>query len=210
MKNCGFRQLVVLMFCLSSIYTPFLQAGQLSLPSGDLIAPKVTHEPITNLLKPGSSVAIKARVTDNVGVETVTLFYRVSGTKDYQRAKMSRIANTDMFSVTLGKEKLAKPGLDYYIQAMDLAGNSLLHGYSFSPLSLSVGESEMLAEVPIDVKGDKGSGTAGAEAKSKNWWWIALGVVAAGAAIAAASDDGDDSSKGGGDSGTVVISGPSP
>ena len=44
--------------------------------------------------------------------------------------------------------------------------------------------------------------------KSKTWLWIALGVVAVGVIAAAAGGGGGDD--GGSDTGTVVISGPSP
>jgi len=207
---------IALLISAGFIYTPILQAAQLSLPSGDLIAPEVSHEVIPGSLEAGSTVQIKATVTDNVGVKSVTLFYRTKGTEEYKRAAMNRIGETDEYAVTLGKDELSAPGIEYYIQAMDLAGNSLLHGYSFSPLSVSVvppsappaKETESVAEkaqpsgetIQEEPKGEK--------KKSKTWLWIALGALAVGVVAAAAGGSGG--GDGGSNTGTVVISGPNP
>ncbi|KPJ93770.1 MAG: hypothetical protein AMJ53_06565, partial [Gammaproteobacteria bacterium SG8_11] len=138
MTNRYLRSFIALLLCAGFIYTPILQAAQLSLPTGDLVAPEVSHEVISDSLEAGSSIQIKATVTDNVGVKAVTLFYRTTGTEEYRRVSMNRLGDTDEYAVTLGKTELIEPGIEYYIQAMDLAGNSLLHGYSFSPLKVSV------------------------------------------------------------------------
>lgn len=224
MRCHRFRQFIAYLICVGLIYTPFLQAAQLSLPTGDLIAPEVSHEVIEETLEAGSSVQIKAKVTDNVGVKSVTLFYRTKGVEEYERVILMRIANTDEYTVTLGKEVLVEPGIEYYIQAVDLAGNTLLHGYSFSPLSVAVAKprAPMKPESAVTTKEampeaiDETAGVepdSAKEKKSKTWLWIALGALAVGAIAAAASggsSDGGDNGGGGGDTGTVVITMPTP
>jgi hypothetical protein len=216
-RNRHLRLFIAWLLCAAFVYTPILQAAQLSLPSGDLIAPEVSHEVIPGTLEAGSSLQIKATVTDNVGVKSVTLFYRTKGTQEYKRIAMNRLDNADEYAVTLGKSELVEPGIEYYIQAMDLAGNSLLHGYSFSPLTVSVvPPAAPKAEAPAAVA--KEAQPAGEtireepqveKKKSKTWLWIALGALAVGA-IAAAAGGGGGGDDGGGGTGTVVINSPTP
>ncbi|WP_455212859.1 hypothetical protein, partial [Kaarinaea lacus] len=188
MRDRYLRLFIAFLISAGFIYTPILKAAQLSLPTGDLVAPEVSHEVITDTLEAGSSVQIKATVTDNVGVKSVTLFYRIKGEEEYERANMIRLGDTDEYSVTLGKKDLVEPGIEYYIQAVDLAGNSLLHGYSFSPLAVNVAapvspeavaEGETIREEP-----------AAEEKKTKTWVWIALGALAVGVIAAAAGGGG--------------------
>jgi hypothetical protein len=130
------------------------------------------------------------------------LFYRTQGAEDYKRIKMNRSGETDEYTVTLGGRQIKAPGLEYYIEANDAAGNSLLHGYSFSPLSVSVvdpGSGQSI--VSQDSKSQVKTGN-----KSKKWLWIALGALAVGA-IAAAAGGGEDNPP---EDGAVVVSGPTP
>jgi hypothetical protein len=210
-RNHYLRAFIALLLCVGFIYTPILKAAQLSLPSGDLVAPEVSHEVIPGTLEAGSSLQIKATVTDNVGVKSVTLFYRTKGQEEYKRVAMNRIGDTNEYAVTLGKEDLVEPGIEYYIQAMDLAGNSLLHGYSFSPLAVTVvAPATPKAEAPEAVAEEGQTIREESQAekkKSKTWLWIALGALAVGAIAAAAGGGGGD---GGDGNGTVVITAPTP
>ncbi len=210
MRNHALRLFITLLLSTGLIYTPILRSAQLALPAGDLVAPEVSHPVMPNPLEAGASVQIKAAVTDNVGVKSVSLFFRTKGSEQYKRVAMHRAGESDEYAVTLGSDDLAIPGLEYYIQAMDLAGNSLLHGYSFSPLSVSViapltskaTESNAANERPATEKTRE---EPVAEKKSsKTWLWITLGVVAVGA-IAASSGSGGDTG-----TGTVVVTSPTP
>ena len=216
MRNYHLRLFIALLLCAGFVYTPILKAAQLSLPSGDLVAPEVSHEVIADSLEAGSSVQIKATVTDNVGVKSVTLFYRTKGEEEYKRVNMNRMGESNEYAITLGKMDLVEPGIEYYIQAMDLAGNSLLHGYSFSPLAVNVvAPTAPKAAAPEAVaEGETIREEAPAEKKkTKTWVWIALGALAVGVIAAAAGGGGGGGDGGGtttGDTGTVVITAPTP
>ena len=215
MRNHYLRLFIALLLSAGFIYTPILKAAQLSLPSGDLVAPEVSHEVIADSLEAGSSVQIKATVTDNVGVKSVTLFYRTKGEEDYKRISMNRIGETNEYAVTLGKQDLVEPGIEYYIQAMDLAGNSLLHGYSFSPLAVNVvAPVAPTAKVPKAVaEGETIREEPPAEKKKTNTWiWIAVGALALGVVAAAAGGGGggDDGGTPPPDSASVTITAPAP
>lgn len=205
-----------LVLCQSLIYTPFVFAeeSQLSLPSGDLVAPEVKHKGLTEPVKEGQPVKISATVTDNVGVQSVILFYRAKGAAgEYKRIPMTREGQTDVFSAQL--KDVHPPGVEYYIQASDLAGNTLLHGYSFSPLGVAVipASAEELAKTPEPAAGEppvKEAMTEASESSSSSkykWLWIGLGVVAVGAL---AGGGGGGGGGGGPTTGTVVISAPTP
>jgi hypothetical protein len=195
----------------SMLFSGIVHSDQLSLPTGDLVAPQVQHDPISEPLNSESILRIKATVTDNVGVNTVLLFYRHAGDSQYQRKPMLREAKgSDLFSVTLGHKDLAAPGIEYYIQATDTSGNSVLYGYSFEPIKLSVvSDSGFTADV-LDGNSQPANDTSKAQKEhGSKWMWIALGVLAVGA-VAASAGGGDGGGGGGGDSGTVTVSGPLP
>ena len=180
LKNILHKGLIFIL-CHTLTYAPLLRADQLSLPTSDIIAPEITQEQYIDKVAEGANHEITVTATDNVGVSQVTLYYRSIGTEDYKQQSMDNIANTDDYHATVNADQIKAPGLEYYIQAMDNAGNTLLHGYSFSPLSVkTVADDTAVAS--------SNSGTAYFEAEesssiwSNKWLWIGLGVVAVGLA----------------------------
>ena len=214
MFKSSIRLVLVVMVIESLLFSNVIHAEKLSLPAADLTAPEVEHEPISDPLSSGAMHRIKATVTDNVAVDSVSLFYRHVGETQYQRKNMLRESrDSDVFSVTLGRKDLATPGIEYYIQATDMAGNSVLYGYSFEPIKLSVVSDTGSTTAASDSEYTEPTNADGKDKKKggSKWIWIALGALALGAVAAAASGGGGgDSGGGGGDSGTVTVSGPVP
>jgi hypothetical protein len=184
---------VITFLCNALAYAPLLRAEQLSLPSGDLVAPEIIQETYVQSVAPDSDHEIMVKVTDDVGVKQVTLYYRVIGESDYKRRTMQKVGLTDDYLGRVNADEIRAPGIEYYIQAMDLAGNTLLHGYEFSPLS-----------VKIDAGADTGvadsteqpifDADTGEEKKGiSKWVWIGLGALAVGAIAAAGGGGGGDS-----------------
>ncbi|MCW9013778.1 MAG: hypothetical protein OQL06_08350 [Gammaproteobacteria bacterium] len=189
---------VTVLVCNGLIYTPLLRAAQLSLPSGDLIAPEITQEKYVDTVRSGDNHEIKIKVTDNVGVKQVTLYYRIIGSTDYKRRLMQRVNTSDNYVANINADEIKAPGIEYYIQAMDLAGNTLLHGYSFSPLSVKLGAPARVAttkppESEPMVKPED-------EDDSNKWLWIGLGILAVGAAAGGGGGGG-----GGTDTATLTV-----
>jgi hypothetical protein len=166
----------------------------LALPSGDLMAPEVQHEVSGVPVKAGHSLRINVTATDNVGVKSVILFYRAIGENNYNRVLMQRNALSDEYSVDLGEEKINYPGLEYYIQAEDLAGNTLLHGYSFSPLIVKVLDAEGSESTGVATAVGQKSTTSTTSLFYNKWLWIGAGVVAAAALASSGSDSGGNNS----------------
>lgn len=123
----------------SFIYAPLLSAQQLLTSTGDLIAPEIIEEEYQATASPGQDHEITVRVTDNIGVDKVILYYRTMGRGDYRTLPMKRIEYTDNYRARIDAEEMVTPGIEYYIKAMDYTGNALLHGHSFSPLSVRIG-----------------------------------------------------------------------
>ncbi len=209
------RILLVSLLSSSLILLPVAHAAELALPSGDLVAPVIQHTPISEELPPGQAAEVTATVTDNVGVEEVILYYRDIDNAEFKRMKMKRDLDSDTYTANL--PVVSSPGLEYYIQATDLAGNTLLFGHSFSPLSISVaadaGDAAAVAAVSAEPSKSEKSEKEEKTGMSK-WVWIGLGAVAVGAL--AASGGGDSGGGGATDvpgvtgQGTVTLTGPVP
>ena len=205
-----FRAILVSLLVSSLVLLPIAHAAELALPSGDLTAPVIKHTPISKDASPGQPVDIKATVTDNVGVKEVILFYRENPAADFKRLKMKR--DLDSFIYTANIPSVDSPGLEYYIQATDLAGNTLLFGHAFSPLTITVAPSAADEGKTKTVAAmESQTAPAGKEKKSgvSKWVWIGLGVVAVGAALAAGGGGGGDEQPPP-STGTIIISGPAP
>lgn len=175
------RQSIVLCVCYSMAFAPLLRAGSLSLPSSDLVAPIITQQKYINTVEKNKDHNITVTVKDNVGVKQVILYYRVIGTEAYKTQNMQNISGTDDYSATIKSNKITPPGVEYYVQAMDHAGNTLLHGYSFSPLSVkTVGVGAVVASSSNESQ--EPSEDDDDSLFSNKWFWIVLGAVVVGAA----------------------------
>jgi hypothetical protein len=194
MNILNLRKIFVLLLCQLLILSPLVYADQLSLPTSDLVAPEVSHKAINTTLQEGQSFKLRATVTDNVAVKSVTLFYRIIGSADYQSVNMNRTEGSDEYSVMLGYDEVLSPGIEYYIQAVDKAGNSLLHGYSFSPLKISVANESVPPLTQNQSEDSLPSSTSEPKKKkSSTWIWMVLGALAVGTiAVAASSGGGGD------------------
>jgi hypothetical protein len=180
------RNSLIVILCQTLTYTPVLSAGQLSLPSGDLIAPEIKQAKYIDTVKQGTDHNITVTVTDNVGVKLVTLYYRTVGTEEYMRKTMDKIANTDDYHATINSEFIKAPGFEYYVQAMDNAGNTVLYGYSFSPLAVKTVPGDKVVATTPTIPAAESS-----EESSNKWLWIGLGALAVGLLAAGGGGGGD-------------------
>ncbi|VAW66872.1 hypothetical protein MNBD_GAMMA09-3108 [hydrothermal vent metagenome] len=176
----------IIFICHALAYSPLINAAQLSLPTGDLIAPEIIQPEYVGTVAKGDSHIVSVRVTDNVAVKQVLIYYRAIGTESYRRLLMQNKKNTDYYVATISADKIKPPGIEYYIQAADNAGNTLLHGYSFSPLSVKTLDGAAQSVVAENT----GAPAEEDSIFSNKWFWIGVGVLALGAAAASGSDSG--------------------
>jgi len=104
----------------------------------DIIPPKVVYDDYGSILVNGFDHEIIVTVTDNVGVKQVVLYYRNIGTRNYKPKLMLNPILKDDYTATILASEVPATGIEYYIQAKDFAGNTLLHGLKFTPLRVHV------------------------------------------------------------------------
>lgn len=205
------NKIAVWLVLLCFVFQPIahLSAQELALPAADITAPKIEHATISEEMPAGQPLSITVGVTDETGVKAVTLFYRVKGTENYQRLPMSQQGGTNNYLAVIPSDDSRVPGIEYYVQAEDLAGNTLLRGYDFMPLQIAVYETTPV--VPIEEEKPmvkKGLSTT-------QWVLIGLGVAAAAGIVAAVAGGGGGGSSGGGggtpaSTGSITVGAPAP
>jgi len=84
----------------------------------DTIPPVMAHAPVTSA-PPARGLRITASATDNVRVQTVTLFHRLStGGSDYASVSMINVSSNDWTASIPGFD-VQPPGVQYYLIASD-------------------------------------------------------------------------------------------
>ncbi|MDH4184493.1 MAG: PEGA domain-containing protein, partial [Nitrospinota bacterium] len=104
----------------------------------DEIPARIIHTPVRNAQE-GSSLRLSAQVEDNLGVTGADLFYRKAGAGNYEKLSMYQ-ARPGQFEGMIPKEKVAKEGLEYYIEAADIGGNRTQDGRPDDPYRIMVRE----------------------------------------------------------------------
>jgi len=199
-----FTKIFLLLFVYSSILAPVMSAPQLALPGEDVIAPRVIHEPIAEFTTAQEPHAIIAQVTDNIGIKSVALFYRRIGDIPYNRISMENLTGTEIYEAILPGETMIAPGIEYYIEAKDTSGNTLLRGFSFEPLAITLvaPEADRLGnQALVQSEAVKGTTVEKDSGNDKKWIYILLGALAVGVIAGASGGGGDD-----GDSSSASVS----
>jgi len=188
----------------------------------DLTAPVIEHTPLSQPFVTGETATISATITDETGIAEVTLFFRPIGSNEYLQVTMP-VLNNNIYSVDIPHEYVQGPGMEYYIKAVDKAGNTVLKGLNFSPLTVAVKSKQVTPSTPPLTEEESAlmtefeqteteidtSSTSTAQSSNKNWGWWLLGALAAGTAIAMSrngSSDDDNSEP----TGSITIVAPTP
>lgn len=92
-------------------------------PNVDETAPSIEHAEYEDRPLAGTAVPIDATVTDaGSGVDRVTLHFRTVGAGDFISVNMSDEGGDD-YTATIFEFAVQSPGVQYYIEARDAAGN---------------------------------------------------------------------------------------
>ncbi len=89
--------------------------------SVDQSAPQMTHTAVV-AVSSGQSQTITATLTDNVGVQSATLFYRQGGASSFTSTAMANISGA-AYQGAIPAGFINERGAEYYISAQDAAGN---------------------------------------------------------------------------------------
>ncbi|MGK7345809.1 MAG: fibronectin type III domain-containing protein [Candidatus Nitrospinota bacterium M3_3B_026] len=98
----------------------------------------IDHKPVEEG-KEGSSIRVKARVTDNKRVEEVTLNYRAPGAGKYEKAPMEQISR-GIYEGVIPRDRVTVEGIQYFITAKDFGGSITYDGRPDSPFDVRVAE----------------------------------------------------------------------
>lgn len=164
-----------------------------SAPAIDIQPPVIEHNPNETPIAPGQSTVLNVKVTDDVNVREVTLFYRSEGDAGFKSVHMVPTGDAQ-YSATLSSTDTRPPGVEYFIQAIDDAGNSVWRASKLFPLKLVVDAQPPVAGAAVSSPPAEPQPASEARAEPSKWWWV-VGALAAGAVIAAAGggDDGGES-----------------
>ncbi|MFT6874948.1 MAG: hypothetical protein ACJAZF_001055 [Granulosicoccus sp.] len=101
----------------------------------DIDPPVIDFEAITTG-KSGDSQVFAATVIDNVGVQSVKLFYRFAEDTSYRSRLMNMLGSSGIFTVTLDSLEVPDKAdfVQYYVEASDGVGNRTLQGFAFDPI----------------------------------------------------------------------------
>jgi hypothetical protein len=87
----------------------------------DQSAPRLTPLPVSSAAS-GQNQIVSATITDNIGIQTATLFHRQGGASAYSSETMSNIGG-DAYRGLIPGSAINERGLEYYIAVADSAGN---------------------------------------------------------------------------------------
>lgn len=91
-------------------------SGKVSVHALDTMAPDIYHTPVRSAFE-GNNLVISATISDNVKIESATLYYRVKGTEKWNKTAMA--ASNDKYFAVISAEYVTTEGLEYYISATD-------------------------------------------------------------------------------------------
>ena len=120
-------------------------SGKISVRAFDTMAPNIYHSPVYHAFTE-SKLMISATVTDNVAVDTVTLYYRTKGESNWKSKRMTN--NNDKYSAAIGVQEVTTAGIEYYIDAFD-GNNHTYKGTAEEPYVI-----EVQLAVDSSAKGD--------------------------------------------------------
>lgn len=84
--------------------------------SADVTPPTISHTAVTKATD-GKSVEVSATITDDVAVESATLYYRKTGETTFSSVTMTK--SDDTYSATIPASAVTTDGVEYYISATD-------------------------------------------------------------------------------------------
>ena len=175
------------MLLLATSFT-YTNAGAQTL---DFEPPRIGADASTEVFR-GEPQVFTVTATDNAGVDSLVIYYRLGVDAEYVSGRMQRIGGTDLFSFTIPADSIPATVnvIQYYIEASDFEGNRTLEGFSFSPVE------RILLDEPASVAGSdsrqsgESSSLLGSLSTTQKVVYGAVGLVIVGALVAVASDSG--------------------
>ena len=133
-----------------SDFTESNPAGKVQATAKDTMAPSLYHTPVNQGYE-NNNLVISCTASDNIGIEKVTLYYRVVGADSWKALTMSKQNNK--YSATIFGSDVTLAGLEYYIVAKD-AYNAVNKGSAETPYAIVVKSADsLLGKGDVDGNG---------------------------------------------------------
>lgn len=174
---CWITTTLLIAFCM---YQPALHAQE------DNVPPIIDHVQETGTVAAGTPYSLTARVTDNdqVNINEVNLFYRTISETDFLERSMIPSERDNEFVYRFDPAEIKEPGIDYYISAEDVAGNTQTNGFSFDPNRINVGP-------PDPMAGNIENTDLAVNEKPKTYLYVLGAILAAGVVASLSGGDED-------------------
>lgn len=124
-------------------------SGKISVRAKDTMAPNIYHDGVYSAFT-GSKLIISATANDNLQIDKVELFYRVTGSDSWRAVTMTAV--NDRYSAVIPSSDVTTDGLEYYIRAFD-GVNYAYKGTAEQPYAIAVSEAVDRSALG-DVNGD--------------------------------------------------------
>lgn len=124
-------------------------SGKISVRAKDTMAPNIYHDGVYSAFT-GSKLIISATANDNLQIDKVELFYRVTGAESWRAVTMTAV--NDRYSAVIPSSEVTTAGLEYYIRAFD-GVNYAYKGTAEQPYAIAVSEAVDRSALG-DVNGD--------------------------------------------------------
>lgn len=124
-------------------------SGKISVRAKDTMAPNIYHDGLYSAFT-GGKLIISATANDNLQIDKVELFYRVTGAESWRAVTMTAV--NDRYSAVIPSSDVTTAGLEYYIRAFD-GVNYAYKGTAEQPYVIAVSEAVDRSALG-DVNGD--------------------------------------------------------
>ena len=124
-------------------------SGKISVRAKDTMAPNIYHDGVYSAFT-GGKLIISATANDNLQIDKVELFYRVTGAESWRAVTMTAV--NDRYSAVIPSSDVTTAGLEYYIRAFD-GVNYAYKGTAEQPYVIAVSEAVDRSALG-DVNGD--------------------------------------------------------
>lgn len=124
-------------------------AGKVSATPIDNVSPTIYHNPV-NQGYANNNLVISCTASDNIAVQSATLYYRTVGDAEWKTLAMSK--SNDRFSATIFGSEVTLAGIEYYISVTD-GRNIVTRGSAENPYTVTIKDPSLLDNLG-DVDGD--------------------------------------------------------
>ncbi len=126
-------------------------AGKVMATAMDTMAPSLYHTPVNQGYE-NNNLVISATASDNIGIQSVTLFYRAVGAAEWKSLVMSK--HNDKFNATIFGSDVTLSGIEYYIVATD-GINTVQKGNAETPYTVVIKSADsLLGKGDVDGNGN--------------------------------------------------------